>query len=83
MAGVNGRTGEWTHSALAAIEAAAHGWVRIKWNGSSYDIYRAPNLHDEPCWAPMPFEKLLELAFRTRFIDSLDHPVIKALRGEE
>ncbi|MEI8255946.1 MAG: hypothetical protein WCJ30_09770, partial [Deltaproteobacteria bacterium] len=31
----------------------------------------------------MPFDKVLELAFRNHYIDALDHPVIKALRGEE
>ena len=36
----------------------------------------------DPEWPDASFKKLLQIAFRDRFIKSLDHPVIRALRGE-
>jgi hypothetical protein len=31
---------------------------------------------------PEPFSKLLEIAFRDKFIRDMEHPVLKRLRGE-
>jgi hypothetical protein len=36
----------------------------------------------EPQWPDMSLQKVLAMAFKDRFIDSLDHPVLKRLRGE-
>ena len=36
----------------------------------------------EPAWPAKTFGDLLKVAFRDRFIDSIDHPVLKRLRGE-
>jgi hypothetical protein len=36
----------------------------------------------EPNWPPMTFTQILETAFGARFIDSLNHPLIKKLRGD-
>lgn len=83
MASKTGKTGLWVHSSLAAIKEAERAWVKVQWNGSSYDVLVAPGISEIPVWPTMPFEKVLELAFRNFFVDSLDHPVIKALRGEE
>jgi len=35
-----------------------------------------------PEWPTTPFKDLLRTAFRDTFIDSLDHVVLKKLRGE-
>jgi hypothetical protein len=36
----------------------------------------------EPVWPQMTFPEMLETAFGARFIDSLQHPQIKKLRGD-
>jgi hypothetical protein len=36
----------------------------------------------EPEWPEVPFGELLRIAFRDRLIESLDHPVLRRLRGE-
>ena len=35
-----------------------------------------------PEWPEVTAEELIQLAFRDRYIDSLEHPAIKRLRGE-
>ena len=35
----------------------------------------------DPKWPAMPFPAMLKIAFRDRMIDTLDHPVIRDLRG--
>jgi hypothetical protein len=36
----------------------------------------------DPEWPNTPFRELLRVAFKDRFIDNLDHPVLRKLRGE-
>jgi hypothetical protein len=36
----------------------------------------------DPMWPPLTFTQILETAFGSRFIDSLNHPMIKKLRGD-
>jgi hypothetical protein len=78
-----GRT--WHESALQIAERAKVEWVRMSANraANAYDLAVAPgNNMPGPEWPDMPFPKLLELAFRDRFIATADHPVLKQLRGE-
>jgi hypothetical protein len=80
----DGRADEWNRTALEAAERATKGWVRVAANMTlgAYDVYEAPGQLGEPDWPTMPFKELLRIAFRDRFIDSLDHPVLRRLRGE-
>jgi hypothetical protein len=48
----------------------------------AYDVYQATGQLGEPQWPAVPFKELLRVAFKGRFIDSLDHPVLRRLRGE-
>ncbi len=48
----------------------------------TYDVLEARGQFPDPVWPEVTLEKLLELAFKDRFIDNLDHPVLKRLRGE-
>jgi hypothetical protein len=79
-----GKLDEWTRTAQEAIQRAQHGWVRMTANMSlgAYDVYESGGQLSEPEWPAVPFRKLLETAFRSRFIDTLDHPVLCRLRGE-
>ena len=72
----------WDSQRLAA-ERAMKEWLRIEWNreAMAYEMFVAPGLRDEPTWPDLPFSELLSIAFRGRVIDSLDHIVVKKLRG--
>jgi hypothetical protein len=72
----------WTRSALKAVELAKTRWVRLQ-SDTALGAYRAETatgIGDEPRWPDYDFVKLLEIAFKNRRIESLDHPVLKRLR---
>jgi hypothetical protein len=41
----------------------------------------AGNLED-PEWPELSFQELVNLAFKDKVVDRLDHPVLRRLRGE-
>ncbi|HEY7157900.1 MAG TPA: hypothetical protein VH575_28340 [Gemmataceae bacterium] len=84
LPGADGRVDEWSRTALEAAEMAARGWVRVAANLSlgAYEVFQATGQLGEPAWPSTPFSELLRVAFKERFIDSLDHPVLRRLRGE-
>ncbi|HMQ14578.1 MAG TPA: hypothetical protein PKC49_01270 [Phycisphaerae bacterium] len=84
LPGEDGRVDEWNRSALEAADHATSRWIRMKANMSlgAYEIFEATGDLPEPQWPDADFTTLLRTGFRTRFIDSIDHPVIRRLRGE-
>jgi hypothetical protein len=80
----DGRADEWNRTALEAAEQATKGWVRVAANMAlgAYDVFEAGGQLGEPDWPALPLRELLRIAFKDRFIDSLDHPVLRRLRGE-
>ena len=80
----SGRQQEWHRSALEAAQEAMTKWVRVASNMSlgAYDIFIATGKLPEPEWPDASFKELLGIAFRERFIRSLDHPAVRSLRGE-
>jgi len=80
----NGRLDPWNQSALEAAEFAQEKWIRIKSNRSlgAYEVYEATGELSEPEWPTLKFEQILKVAFKGKFIESMDHPVISRLRGE-
>jgi hypothetical protein len=80
----DGRADEWSRTALEAADRATKGWVRVAANMAlgAYDVFEAGGQLGEPDWPAVPFRDLLRIAFRDRFIDSRDHPVLRRLRGE-
>jgi len=79
-----GRLDDWNTSAHEGAKRGETQWVRVAANMplGAYDIFEAVGQFPEPVWPELPFERLLEIGFRDRFIDSLDHPVLRRLRGE-
>ena len=79
----DGREMEWHRSAREAAEMAMSRWVRIKSNRAlgAYEIFEAQGCIAEPGWPDLNFQEIIRIAFRDRLITSLDHPVIKRLRG--
>ena len=73
---------EWHRSAREAAETAMERWVRCKANLSlgAYEIFQA-DCTSEPAWPDMDFQQIIRIALRDKLITSLDHPVIKRLRG--
>lgn len=76
----------WHASARATAIAAEQAWVRAKANMSkgAYDAQKATGQLEEPSFPDKTFGELIELAFGNgKLIDSVDHPVVRRLRGEE
>lgn len=84
LPGTDGRSNAWNDSALAAAREAESRWVRVSANmpAGLYDVLVAQDELAEPEWPELKFRDILELAFKDRFIRSVDHPALKALRGE-
>lgn len=84
LPGQDGRLDPWSRSALEAAQMAKTNWVRLAANMSlgAYDIFVASSDLPDPVWPDVSFEEILVIAFRDQFIKSLDHPVIRQLRGE-
>jgi hypothetical protein len=79
----DGRQNEWHRSLREGAEIAMKQWVRVKANLplGAYEMFVAESVMYEPAWPDLPFADILRIAFRDRLITTLDHPVIKRLRG--
>jgi len=84
LPGPDGRRNNWHESAVDAAKCAEKRWVRVLANMTAgmYDVFEATGDLAEPTWPDVSFRDVLELSFRDRRIDSHDHPILKALRGE-
>jgi hypothetical protein len=78
------REDNWSKTALEAVQLATRGWIRVAANMSAggYDAWQATGDLPEPQWPTFPFKEWLRLAFKDKYITSLDHPVLRRLRGE-
>jgi hypothetical protein len=83
LPGTDGRDMEWWRSAREATELAMHSWVRLKANTAlgAYEIYTAAGNIPDPEWPQLSLHEILKIAFREFMIDTVDHAVIKKLRG--
>jgi hypothetical protein len=83
LPGADGRSNTWNESALAAARLAETRWVRVAANmpGGMYDVFEAAGELSEPTWPELSFAEILKLCFKDRFIQNIDHPAIRALRG--
>ena len=84
LPGEDGRHDQWNQSALMAAEMAQSRWIRLAANMGlgAYDVFEAVSGLPDPEWPDIAFEEILRVAFKDRFITSLDHPVVRRLRGE-
>ena len=83
LPGEDGRVNAWHRSALDAADLAMTRWVRIAANMSlgAYDVFEATGELPEPEWPEKDFQSLIDIAFKDHFVRSLDHQVIRHLRG--
>jgi hypothetical protein len=83
LPGPDGKHLEWHRSAAEAAERAMGRWVRVTANMSAaaYDIFEASGDLPEPVWPDISFEEILKIAFRDRYVDRVDHPLLHKLQG--
>jgi len=84
LPGPDGKHNEWHRSATEAAERAMTKWIRLTANMSlgAYEIFEATGVLSEPTWPDLPFQEILRVAFRDRFVETLDHPLIQRLKGK-
>lgn len=85
LPGPDGRQDDWNKTAHAAAELAMTKWLRVASDRTAgcYQILEATAANlSEPEWPTELFTHLLKIAFKDRLIDTLDHPVLRRLRGE-
>jgi hypothetical protein len=84
LPGPDGKRNPWHDSAEKAATLAMRRWVRLVPNQAAgmYDTFTATASLPEPEWPELSMRELLKLAFGERFIGSVDHPVVRRLRGQ-
>lgn len=84
LPGEDGRSNPWHESALEAASIAETNWIRLAANMSlgAYEVFKAVGDLPEPEFPDLPFEKMIETAFKNNFIDSPDHTLVKKFKGE-
>ena len=82
--GEHGRTDNWLTSAREAAVHAVHKWVRVQANMDlgAFEIYEAMGAIPDPEWPQLSMDEIVRIAVKGRVIDTLDHPVLRKLRGE-
>jgi hypothetical protein len=77
------RKNEWPRSQREAAELAMTKWVRLKANMSlgAYEIAVAESVMADPIWPDLTYQELVRIAYRDRMITTIDHPVVRRLRG--
>lgn len=84
LPGPDGRVDTWTQSAHEAAALAETQWVSVRSNRAlgAYEAHVASGKLPEPDWPAMSFDDIAQIAFRGRYIDDVNHPVLRRLRGE-
>src|SRR6476660_762352 len=80
----DGKVLEWHRSAAEAAERAMGNWIRVKADMAlgAYAMFEASSTIPDPIWPTATLKELLKMGFKDRLVESLDHQVIKRLRGE-
>lgn len=75
----------WHDSALEIVDQCEGKWFRVVPNLGlqAYECYTPEVDFPEPKWEITSEEKIYELAFKSRIIDSEDHLVVKKLKGRD
>ena len=84
LPGEDGRLDQWNSSALDAAGMAQTSWIRVSSNMSlgANDVFQATGNLPDPEWPEIEFARILEIAFKGRYITDFDHPALRRLRGE-
>ena len=84
LPGPDGRIDPWNQSAMVAADRASQCWVKVVSDRhlGAYELFEAPADLPEPEWPDITPQEVVDIAFRGRQIDDINHPVLKQLRGE-
>jgi len=84
LPGRDGKRHQWHESLAKAMEAAKTEWTRIEANVDKgcYDFVVAQGVLEQPEWPDYGLDELVEVAFRGRIINDLEHSVIQSLMGK-
>jgi hypothetical protein len=82
--GPDGKVNPWHSSAQMAADLAMKHWTSVGANMSlgAYETFVAAANIPDPVWPELDFAELLNIAFREKYIQSEDHPLLRRLRGE-
>jgi|SRR5271166_729825 len=83
LPGPDGKKNNWHQSLMDGVQLAMLRWVRIKANMAlgAYEIFEAAATIPDPTWPDLTYQELLRIGSRDRVVNSLDHLLIKRLRG--
>ena len=75
----------WPRSAHQIASDAVGSWVQMCSGDGSYYANKpqSPENFPEPEWPEIGFHEIIEMAVKERYIDSMDHKVVKQLYGIE
>lgn len=75
----------WYETAIDARDLALNEWTRMEadQDTDTYVIDTAVDMKVEPSWPEMSYEEIIEVLCKSDYIDSEEHPVIKAFEGDE
>jgi hypothetical protein len=78
------RPNRWHQTAWNAAQRAERSWVRVAANMTlgEYEIYEACDDLGDARFPDEPFSATLTRAFEGHVIETIDHPALRALRGE-
>ena len=84
LPGEDGVRNPWHESLSQIVERAKTKWIRFNANMKlgGYDVYEATAELPEPDWPAHGIDKYIEIAFRGKIINSLDHPIVQSLLGK-
>jgi hypothetical protein len=74
----------WFRAALKTVSVTTGNWRRViaRKGANTYDLYAPEDAIPEPDWSTLPpFMEMVESGFDDRMIMSIDHPVLRKLRG--
>jgi hypothetical protein len=79
-----GSENSWNTSMMEGALEAMNRWTRMVSNRElkAYELLVAKAHYEDPEWPVLTFHEILNIAFKDRFIETLDHPVVKQLKGE-
>lgn len=82
LPGPDGRIDTWNEAALQIAQSYGGRWIRLTPNkeAGAYEIIEPITLLAPPTWPDSP-DALMTKAFRDRVISTVEHPVVKRLRG--
>lgn len=80
----SGKKQPWIDSMLECLEVAKTKWVRVGWSKATraYEC-RIAEIQSVPVFQTDSMQDLLNIAFKGKIINNLDHPVVRRLFGKE